>query len=92
MSKEETDEVLTEYDFSVAEQGKYSKHFEHGVTAVLLDEDVAKVFSDTKHVNDTLRALTPTAVIVLRTSLGTGIPPSTSDPILQISPNFSLMY
>jgi hypothetical protein len=60
MNDEETDEMLPEYDFSDAEQGKYVKQFGHKVTAVLLDEDVAKVFPDTKQVNDILRALIPT--------------------------------
>ena len=59
MNNEGRDEMLPEYDFSDAEQGKYAKHFGHGVTAVLLDEDVAKVFPDTKQVNDILRALIP---------------------------------
>jgi len=49
-----------EYDLSGAEQGKYAKHFPHGVKAVLVDEDVARVFSDAKQVNDILRALIPT--------------------------------
>jgi len=60
MNDVETDDMLPEYDFSEAEQGKYAKHFEHGTTAVLLDDDVAKVFPDTKQINDILRALIPT--------------------------------
>ena len=59
MKDVETDEMLPEYDFSDAEQGKYAKHFPHGVTAILLDDDVAKEFPDTKRVNDILRALIP---------------------------------
>lgn len=60
MNAEEIDDMMPEYDFSEAEQGKYAKHFEHGVTAVLLDEDVAEVFPDGKQINEILRALIPT--------------------------------
>ena len=59
MRDEESDEMLPEYDFTGAEQGKYFNHFARGVTAVLLDDDVAKVFTDSKQVNDVLRAQIP---------------------------------
>ena len=60
MNDVEIDDMMPEYDFSNAEQGKYAKHFEGEVTAILLDGDVAKVFPDGKQVNDILRALIPT--------------------------------
>jgi len=59
MNDVEKDEMLPEYDFSEAVQGKYASSFPHGAKAILLDEDVAKVFPDTKQVNDILRALIP---------------------------------
>lgn len=41
-------------------RGKYYESFKNGVKVVLLDEDVADVFTDGKQVNDILRALIPT--------------------------------
>jgi len=60
MKDANSNEMLPEYNFSIAEQGKYAKHFPHGVKTVLLDDDVAKVFFDTKQINDIQRALIPT--------------------------------
>ncbi len=75
MNDVETDDMLPEYDFANAEQGKYFHHFAHGVKAILLDDDVAEVFPDTKQVNDILRALIPTVIKKPRRSL-----PRTSQP------------
>ncbi len=41
-------------------RGKYYESFKDGVKVVLLDADVAAVFSDGKQINDILRALIPT--------------------------------
>ncbi|HSI73735.1 MAG TPA: hypothetical protein VK934_11225 [Fimbriimonas sp.] len=41
-------------------RGKYYDDFKDGVKVVLLDNDVAAVFTDSKQVNDILRALIPT--------------------------------
>jgi hypothetical protein len=41
-------------------RGKYYDQFKDGVKVVLLDKDVADVFTDGKQVNDILRALIPT--------------------------------
>jgi hypothetical protein len=46
-----------EYDFSGGVRGKYSASFRKGTNVVVLEPDVAKVFSDSAAVNDALRAL-----------------------------------
>lgn len=46
-----------EFDFSRGERGKYAKRFQEGSNLVLLDPDVAEVFSDSKAVNRALRTL-----------------------------------
>jgi len=50
-------EMLDEYDFSSGVRGKYAKRYEKGSNIVVLDPDVAKVFSDRESVNQSLRAL-----------------------------------
>ena len=52
-----------EYDFSTGVRGKYAKRFSKGTNLIVLDPDVAKVFKDSKDVNNVLRAL---AKIVIR--------------------------
>ena len=46
-----------EYDFSGGVRGKYAKRFAEGSNIVVLDPDVARVFSDSVSVNRALRAL-----------------------------------
>jgi hypothetical protein len=46
-----------EYDFSSGVRGKYAKRYAAGSNVVVLDPDVAKVFPDSKSVNDALRAI-----------------------------------
>ena len=46
-----------EYDFSEAVQGKYAKRYAKGSNVVILEPDVAKVFSTSRSVNDALRSL-----------------------------------
>jgi len=46
-----------EYDFSSGVRGKYAKRCAAGSNVVLLDPDVAKIFPDSKSVNDALRAI-----------------------------------
>ena len=46
-----------EYDFSTGVRGKYATQYAKGSNVVVLDPDVAKVFSDAKSVNDALRTL-----------------------------------
>ncbi len=50
-------ELLDEYDFSSGVRGKYAKRYKKGSNIVVLDPDVAKVFSDRESVNQSLRAL-----------------------------------
>ncbi|HEY4597712.1 MAG TPA: hypothetical protein VIJ02_15035 [Thermoanaerobaculia bacterium] len=56
--KEEQDfEMRDEYDFSNGVVGKYAGRFSEGSTLIVLDPDVAEVFSDTASVNEALRGL-----------------------------------
>ena len=50
-------EMLEEYDFSGGVRGKYVGRFAQGVNVVVLDPDVAKIFTDSESVNKALRAL-----------------------------------
>ncbi len=50
-------EMLDEYDFSGGERGKYAARFAEGANVVVLDPDVAEVFTDSESVNQALRAL-----------------------------------
>jgi hypothetical protein len=56
-------EMLEEYDFSGGVRGKYANRFASGSNVVVLDPDVAQVFTDAESVNQALRAL---AVIIQR--------------------------
>jgi len=56
----EKDELRPEYDLSKLKfvgQGNYAEHYAEGTNIVLLDPDVAQVFTDSKSVNDALRAI-----------------------------------
>ncbi len=50
-------EMLEEYDFSDGVRGKYAARFAKGSQVVVLDPDVAEVFSDSESVNRALRAI-----------------------------------
>jgi hypothetical protein len=50
-------DIRPEYDFSAGVRGKYAARFAKGTNIVVLDADVAAVFSDTKAVNEALRVL-----------------------------------
>jgi len=50
-------EMLEEYDFSKGVRGKYVGRFAQGANVVVLDPDVAEVFTDSESVNAALRAL-----------------------------------
>jgi len=50
-------EMLEEYDFSDGVRGKYVGRFAQGANVVVLDPDVAEVFTDSESVNTALRAL-----------------------------------
>jgi len=55
-------EMRAEYDFSGGVRGKYAKKFALGTNIVVLDPDVAKVFKNSKEVNEILRTLTRLAL------------------------------
>jgi hypothetical protein len=61
MNQESNDErepeMLEEYDFSGGMRGKYAGRFARGSHVVVLDPDVAQVFTDSESVNRALRAL-----------------------------------
>jgi hypothetical protein len=46
-----------EYDFSQGERGKYARRYAQGANVVVLEPDVAKVFSTSKAVNASLRKI-----------------------------------
>lgn len=57
-TNEETDsDMLDEYDFSDGVRGKYVERFAKGCNVVVLDPDVAEIFTDSESVNQALRAL-----------------------------------
>ena len=49
--------MLDEYDFSQGVRGKYAKRYAEGTNVIVLDPDVAAVFSDAASVNEALRVL-----------------------------------
>lgn len=51
----EDDETLGEYDFSEGVRGQFFAAYQEGTNVVLLEEDVAKAFSDAESVNRALR-------------------------------------
>ena len=58
MSKEHDElDMRSEYDFSGGVRGKYAARYAEGSNVVVLDPDVAKVFSNAESVNRALRAL-----------------------------------
>ena len=54
-------DMRDEYDFSGAVRGKYAERFAEGSNVVVLDPDVAEVFSDGAAVNEALRVLAKSA-------------------------------
>jgi hypothetical protein len=56
------DDMLPEYqfDYSKAKPNRFAARLKSGVRAVVLDPDVARVFSTTESVNAVLRALIET--------------------------------
>lgn len=57
---ENSDDIREEYDFANMKdgvRGKYAGAFEKTDVTVLLDSDVAKVFPDSRSVNEALRTL-----------------------------------
>jgi hypothetical protein len=50
-------EMLKEYDFSGGVRGKYQKRFKEGSNIAVIDAELAKIFPDSKSVNQALRSL-----------------------------------
>ena len=50
-------DMLSDYDFTDGVRGKYVDRFAQGSSVVVLDPDVARVFTDSESVNQALRAL-----------------------------------
>jgi hypothetical protein len=46
-----------EYDFSHGGRGKYARRYARGTNVVVLEPDVARVFSNSKSVNVSLRKI-----------------------------------
>ena len=49
--------MRSEYDFRGGVRGKYAARYAKGTNIVLLEPDVAKLFPDSRAVNEALRAL-----------------------------------
>lgn len=52
-------DLLEEYDFSHGVRGKYAKEYAKGTNIAILDPEVARVFHDSRSVNEALRSLLP---------------------------------
>lgn len=51
------DTMRPEYDFSKGVRGKHAARYAEGTNVVVLEPDVAREFSTTEQVNETLRAV-----------------------------------
>ena len=51
--------MLDEYDFNQGVRGKYADRIKRESSVIVLEPDVAAVFSDSAAVNEALRALLP---------------------------------
>ena len=58
-TKNEDPEMLDEYDFSNGVRGKYAERLKNNRNVILLEPDVAEVFTDSESVNKALRGLLP---------------------------------
>jgi len=50
-------QMLKEYAFSQGVRGKYHKRFKEGSNVAVIDAELAKIFPDSKSVNQALRSL-----------------------------------
>ncbi len=55
----EEDEMLDEYDFTGGVRGKYVDRVKQRKNVIVLEPDVAEVFTDSESVNQALRGLLP---------------------------------
>jgi hypothetical protein len=56
-SKSSGESIQNQYDFSKGVRGKYARRYAQGTNVVVLEPDVAKVFSNSKAVNASLRKI-----------------------------------
>ncbi len=56
---DEEDEMLDEYDFTGGIRGKYVDRVANKKNIIVLEPDVAEVFTDSESVNQALRGLLP---------------------------------
>lgn len=56
---DEEDEMLDEYDFTGGVRGKYVDRVKQRKNLIVLEPDVAEVFTDSESVNQALRGLLP---------------------------------
>ena len=56
-NKSVRESMRNEYDFSQGVRGKHASRYGRGTNVVVLDPDVAKVFSNSKAVNVSLRKI-----------------------------------
>ena len=54
---EKNNPMLPEYDFSRGSRGKYARRYAQGTNVVVLEPDVARVFTNSKAVNALLRRI-----------------------------------
>ena len=66
----DSDDMREEYDFSDGVRGKYAARFAGGSNVVVLDLDVADLFTDSKSVNEALRTLAEFAARQSRKATG----------------------
>jgi hypothetical protein len=50
-------DMLPEYAFSSGVRGKYTSRYREGTNIVILEPEIAEVFTDSQSVNDALRPL-----------------------------------
>ncbi|MGI9065045.1 MAG: hypothetical protein ACR2HX_01380 [Pyrinomonadaceae bacterium] len=67
LDKDRESEMADEYDFSDGVRGKYVGRCAKGSNVMVLDPDVARVFTDSESVNQALRALGSWALRITRT-------------------------
>ena len=56
-SKSSRESIQDEYDFSQGVRGKYARRYAQGTNVVVLEPDVARVFSNSEAVNASLRKI-----------------------------------
>jgi hypothetical protein len=55
--KSRRESIQNEYDFSKGVRGKYARRYAQGTNVVVLEPDVARVFSNSEAVNASLRKI-----------------------------------